>query len=121
MDMAHLQLIRDFFATQNRWDEEAHKALVEPSLKYFGSTSGLHAEGLAHYLGILRGAKNMGILRAEPRRIFGLWPHFAVLVEIQFDPQFGKTVEGIWNLHFTENGKVDELSIIWSPTGSIPL
>lgn len=119
MDKGHLQLIRDFFETQNRWDEGAHQALVDPRLKYFGSTSGLHAEGLAHYLGILRGARSLGVLQAQPRRIFGLWPHFAVLVEIQFDPQFGRSVEGIWNLHYGENGKVDELSIIWNPIGCV--
>lgn len=97
-------------------------ALVDHDLRYFGSVFGHDAQGIASYLGIYRGAKrNLGIQKHVPRRVFGIWPKVAVLVEIHWAPPRHGMVEALWEMTFNTEGRIRELSILWDPRGCVEL
>lgn len=120
LDLYQHELLRTFFDTHNGSDEKAHLALLHPDVGFYGAASQMRSTGFASYLGIWRGAKGLGVRRAVPLRVYGLWPEVAMLVRLEFDPARGRDVDSIWHFAFAPDGRVRELSILWNPTGSEP-
>ncbi len=85
MDVHSDQFIKGFvdtyFRTLNERNEDAHVALYDPEVAFFGSVSGLADSGLATVRAILRTAfSTYGVRAVNPRKTFGRWPEFAVVV-----------------------------------------
>lgn len=120
MDVHSKQFTKDFietyFRTINTGNEAAHVALYDPKVTFFGSVSGLEDSGLATIRAIFRTAlSTYGVRGVVPRKTFGLWPEFAVVVEFLggSDPEPKVLSDGVWYMVLNEAGKVRKVSLLW--------
>lgn len=122
MERDQLDRIRTFFETHDAGDEAGHFALLGQDVHYYGSVFGREVDGIASYKGIFRSAhRDLGILAHRPRKVFGIWPDVAVLVDIEWAPPREGGVETVWQMSFGTDGKIHRLAIFWDPRGATEL
>jgi len=106
----------DYFRTYNADEEDAHMALLSPSVVYFGAVSRMTAQGIETARGVFRSAHaRMGLKRFDPVRVLHAGPHAAVFVRIHGSGPGGPMEEGLWIFRFDGEDRFERVSVLWNP------
>ncbi|MBK8727763.1 MAG: nuclear transport factor 2 family protein [Holophagaceae bacterium] len=117
LDAPVQQALESYVATFNAGDEEAHMALFDPEVRFFGSMSRIDSGGLSTVRGVFHAARSsMGVRRLTALRTYGRRKELALRLAFAAEDAAGPPAEGIWIFGLSDEGRIQRLSTLWTPT-----